>query len=77
MIAGRGMNNEEKAAAAELRKAGFTIFWFESGPSSSGYYAIHAKLICQYSIPDMANEALDHLKTKIDTLKEVPQLQLF
>lgn len=64
------MNNEERAAAAELRKAGFTVFWFQSGPSSSGYYAIHAKLVCQYSIPDKAGEAIEHLKLELDKIKE-------
>lgn len=63
-MSARAMNNTEKANAAILKKKGFHVFWFDSGPHSSGYYATHPSLIYQYHIGTTADQAVNHLKEK-------------
>lgn len=63
-MSARAMNNTEKANAAILKREGFHVFWFESGPHSSGYYATHPKLICQYHLGTTADQAVNDLKEK-------------
>jgi hypothetical protein len=58
----RAMNNKEKNAAKMLKEKGFDVFWFESGPNSFGYYALHPKLTFQYCINTCADIALNDLK---------------
>jgi len=62
----RAMNNFEKSAAKVLKEAGFFVFWFDSGPHSSGYYATHPKLISQYCIATCSDIALEDIKKKED-----------
>jgi hypothetical protein len=57
-MAKRAMNNIEKANAKLLKDKGFNVFWFDGGPSSSGFYAYHVKLVSQYCLNTATNYAL-------------------
>lgn len=70
----RAMNNQEKEAAKMLKEKGFTVFWFQSGPHSSGYYAIHPKLIFQYCISTTSNMALEDISNEI-LLREIEEIR--
>jgi hypothetical protein len=57
----RAMNNKEKANAKMLKGAGFHVFFQYSGVKGE-WWATHPKLICQYHIATMTDEALSDLK---------------
>lgn len=62
----RAMNNPEKEAAKLLKERGFCVFWFDGGPNSSGYYAMHPKLIMQYHIGTCTADAIKDITHKGD-----------
>ena len=84
-MAHRAMNNREKAASSILKSHGFEIFYSYRLQGKDGtYWAIHPKLICQYCISTVSQQAINDLLkignetewNNIDNAQEKSPIQL-